>query len=128
MALLPYLFFACETEVTDSDVFQYGKEQDFDLHRIYRSFDEKLSVRIDSIHDSRCPLGATCIWQGEARVFMTLLLEEENQLVLSTFDNQIDTVQNFEIILTDVLPYPDLSVETDPGDYAVILRINKLED
>ncbi|WP_167610250.1 hypothetical protein [Maribellus sediminis] len=128
LIVFPFLFFSCETEVYESGVFQYGTEKKFDLQRNYLSMDEKLTIRIDSIHDSRCPIGATCIWQGEARVYMSFITETENQLVLSTYDNQKDTIQNFEIILTDVLPYPDLSVETDPDDYSVILQINKLDD
>ncbi|WP_340113308.1 hypothetical protein [Maribellus mangrovi] len=128
IVLLPYLFFSCETEVYDSGEFQYENETEFDVLRNYRSMDEKLQIRIDNIHDSRCPIGATCIWQGEAKVFMTLIAEAENHLVLSTFDNQRDTVLNYEIILTDVLPYPDLSVEIDPEDYKVVLQINRLAD
>ncbi len=128
LILFTYLFFSCESEVYDNGVFPYGTERDFELLRNYRSIDEKLTIRIDSIHDSRCPIGATCIWQGEARVYMTVRTEKDDQLVLSTYNNQKDTIQNYEIVLTDVLPYPDLSLETPPDDKTVILKINELAD
>ena len=122
------LIYACERIDSDSKIFHFGEEKDFRQYQTYYSPDRSFSFSVDSIHDSRCPVGAACIWAGEARVFITVYLNSKPQLVLSTFDNQKDTIQNYEFHLIDVLPYPDLSKETSHDDLQAIIEINKLND
>ena len=73
------------------------------------------SIRIcfDSlIRDSRCPLNANCIWQGEATVKLSLEVngrKESFQLstlnMLPTYRNDT-TISGYKVKLLSVTPYP----------------------
>ena len=83
-----------------------------------------LKVIVESITDSRCPEGVTCIWAGNAQVKLTLSDAGDRQEVdlcigscylegdqYGSFTEQ-DTIsvtvasQHYEVILKAVLPYP----------------------
>jgi len=82
-------------------------------------------VRVDSIQDSRCPTGTTCVWAGQARV--TLLLSKNMdsttvRLALEPGINQDKAARSdstsvslnseqFNVILRDVTPYPTVPAQ-----------------
>ncbi|MDB5241458.1 MAG: hypothetical protein JWP57_2083 [Spirosoma sp.] len=107
---------ACKPSVTTpSDTIAIGLRQSGRLAT-------EVVVRVDSIQDSRCPTGATCIWAGQARV--TLLLSKNTdsttvRLVLGPNVNQdnatrLDSAsillnsERFSVVLRDVTPYPSV--------------------
>lgn len=118
------LFFACDKSELDSDIFRFGEETSFQQNQTYHSVDGHLSFRIDSITDSRCPVGLICIWSGEARVCLSVHLNEVIQDTISTLDDA-HSIQNYKFELVDVLPYLDISVQQDAEDRVVILKISR---
>ena len=125
--LLILLIFVLCKKNEENYLFDIGIENSFEIYETYNSVDRLLKFSISEINDSRCPIGAVCIWQGEAEVtiaFETPLIET---IVLSTYHNLKDTVMGYEIQLIDVTPYPELGKEIETEDYEVTLRIEKTD-
>ena len=82
-----------------------------------------LSLQVYNINDSRCPIGAICVWAGYASVDFYLTTEKSKyDFTLPapyTFKN--DTViEGIKYELIDVLPYPELNKE-QPANTVKIL-------
>ena len=82
-----------------------------------------ITVRVDSLTDSRCPEGAVCIWEGNAVVKATLSKatdQKQVRLVLG-FDfangsyRKMDSTgvvlsgTTYSVVLRDVTPYPTVN-------------------
>lgn len=88
-----------------------------------------VTVRADSIQDSRCPINADCLWVGQARVKLTLSKESESTSVwlalgrdsgpISISSKRPDSTNvllgssAYKVILQQVNPYPGTG---NPGD------------
>ena len=119
---------ACERNNADHGMFSFDREEEFALYESYYSADHQLSFSVDSIHDSRCPRGVYCIWQGQADVFLTVKTFKTYHLVLDSNKNIRDTIQNYEFQLIDVLPYPDLSSPSSSEDRYAIIKVSYLNN
>ncbi|WP_077346096.1 hypothetical protein [Algoriphagus sp. A40] len=95
---------------------------------------EPISVTfLDLISDSRCPIGATCIWAGmvEVRISVNLNGQEEvfNLSSAPNFGNKvpnIQTIEGYSVELVDLKPFPDTSKKVDEKDRQVVLLIKKV--
>jgi hypothetical protein len=72
-----------------------------------------INICFDSlISDSRCPINAICVWQGEATVQFSMTVNGQQQTFkLSTADmlpqfRNDTTVFGYHVRLVDVKPYP----------------------
>ena len=73
-----------------------------------------VTVRIDSIQDSRCPANAMCIWAGRVEVTVLLSKNTDSQSVslILQAGQQLDTAQvtlgtaTYKVVLQSVSPYP----------------------
>ncbi len=119
------LLSTCEKE-TVPNAFHFNEEFEFQLDEEYQSFDNRMKLTIEDVQDSRCPLQAMCVWQGEARVKIMVDILTKYELELSTFDNHADTIQNYEIRLVNVIPYPEISNQIQRSDYRVVMEIRIL--
>jgi len=88
----------------------------------------ELTLSFDSLTDNRCPIGAICVWEGNASVKLIIKQEGESDatFTLNTFSGfQTDTIVNglrFELI--EVLPYPMVDKEYQLDDYILQLYIS----
>lgn len=97
-------------------------ENKFSINKIYELEKSSLKFTITEISDSRCPSDVECKWEGEARVKIISETPVKDSIVLSTFNNAIDTIANYSFELVDVTPYP-ISTETiELNDYLVTLK------
>jgi len=67
-------------------------------------------ITFDSLaHDSRCPTGATCVWEGNAEVGFALYQDDGRHVfALNTHPNFLNdtTLTALSISLLDLTPYP----------------------
>jgi hypothetical protein len=122
---LMFFLFACEKEENKLS-FELGNKKAFIFNQLYYSSDQTIAFAIDTINDSRCPRGAACIWQGEARVNLLFEKPVVGSILLSTYDKLKDTISNFEVQLIDVVPYPEIGKEFELKDYLVTLKFVSL--
>ena len=125
LALIVISFISCEKE-TDPDSFSFGLENDFKINGEYHSVDNSLKFKITEINDSRCPSDVVCIWAGKTDVKIEVESPVTGTIVLSTYDNPVDTVGNFSFKIIDVLPYPISTKTIQLEDYNVTLKIVEL--
>jgi hypothetical protein len=101
-------------------------ENDFKINEEYHSSDNSLVFSITEINDSRCPSDVVCVWAGKADVKIMVEQPVAGTIILSTYDNQADTVGNYSFKIIDVLPYPISTKTVKLEDYDVVLKIEKL--
>lgn len=79
------------------------------------------------LEDSRCPDGAVCVWEGNAKVQLALsgIGMGKHSIELNT--NQSfptdTTINHLNISLVNVVPYPDINTVIKPEDYKVTLSV-----
>jgi hypothetical protein len=128
LLIVPLVFlFSCHDEYF-SDKFEFEEDNEFKINQKYLSEENNLKIEITNIEDSRCPADVVCVWQGEALVEIELEETQTFSTVLSTYDNQIDTLGNYSVELIDVQPYPlsDQVIKTE--DYDITLRIKRINN
>jgi hypothetical protein len=81
--------------------------------------DQSVTVKVDSIQDSRCPVNVQCVWAGNAKVIFTLSdasVSKSGNLCLGAcgkgFRTQDTTTVQlgqapYQVILTGVTPAPN---------------------
>jgi hypothetical protein len=91
---------------------------------------ENLEIRFKEIaEDSRCPEGATCIWEGRVRAIVEIT---ENgspfQMVLTqpglSDEYAEETYKEYRLIFK-VEPYPEVDTEIASADYRLLLTVSK---
>ncbi len=136
--LLAFLFIAvffssCDKEKNRNPLdFQLGQSFDLAFENTADCTCGELSVTFaDVVEDSRCPIGAVCVWEGQARVQLQVKSPEGSQSVeliyqalRSSFDR--DTIGNFAVSLLDVSPHPREGQTIDKRDYRIRLMVEEL--
>lgn len=95
---------------------------------------QDITIKADSISDSRCPKNVQCVWGGNARVGFTLsssTASKKDTLCVGdcrTTKGSVDTLtlgsDRYQVTLVDVTPYP---ATTDPNPKAeAVFKVVKL--
>jgi hypothetical protein len=90
--------------------------------------DDRMTVRFDTVfEDSRCPIGATCVWEGDAAVGLQYQSPDHPpvRFVLHTSKRYIrdTTIQGHRIQLIGVEPHPVVDQQIDHSAYQVKLQV-----
>ena len=87
---------------------------------------DDLTVLFRGVEDSRCPIRATCVWEGEVKVDLSVN-EQPVALVLNSSrpEQAFDTIGSFILELKSVLPLPELDVEIPEEDVLVEIAVNR---
>ncbi|GAB3781088.1 hypothetical protein GCM10028818_34500 [Spirosoma horti] len=94
-------------------------------------------VRADSIQDSRCPLNATCVWAGQAKVKLLVSKNSDSTAVRLSLgadpgstnkrpDSTTVSLKNetYKVILREVNPFPGSASTTQPQ--TAVVQVTKL--
>jgi len=117
--------FACEKSVTNEG-FNFDGELQIKHGEIIQSDNNKISLEITNINDSRCPSDVVCVWEGEARITLEFANSITSTFELSTHDLRIDTIDNYIFNLIEVNPYPISTEILELKDYRIKLEIEEL--
>ena len=91
---------------------------------------ENLQIKfLGIIGDSRCPKGATCVWQGEVSCAVEITYHESLHNVVLTQPGLTDkpsskTFKEYEITF-QVEPYPEVTKTISKNEYQLILTVYK---
>jgi len=81
------------------------------------------------LEDSRCPIGAECVWEGNGKVELYARQTESVPQYFelnTTLDPQTETYFNIEITLVGLDPYPSVQQTIDSLESVCTLRIRGL--
>ena len=88
-----------------------------------------LEFRFDSVtEDSRCPIGVTCVWAGDA-VVRLIVTGSREPLLLHTnegYDTSV-SVGSYEIRLAGLTPPPEEGSAIDPASYRAELILTQVD-
>jgi hypothetical protein len=127
LAIIAISLVSCEKESV-SESFGIGLENKFKINNDYHSIDNTLNFSIIEINDSRCPSDVTCIWEGKVDVKIEIKSPFQGIVLLSTYNNAIDTLGNYSFELKDVSPYPVSTKTIKLEEYNVTLKIVELKE
>lgn len=112
---------ACKKTELDKEIcFHIGEKQ---------IITSNLSFSVDSIWDSRCPIGVECFWVGDVALFFNITHSHTKiDTLLTCFPNP--DAPPFNIVghnwkVLEVDPYPDSSFKIDPKDITIKMVITK---
>lgn len=106
--------------------FQLKVNQTFSLE----SDDVKVKF-LNVTADSRCPSGVTCIWQGEAKILVNIIKnnQDHGNFSLTSRDGQQNLASQvfdgYSIEVVKVEPYPSSGKRISLSDYLVTFAISK---
>lgn len=89
----------------------------------------KLSIKVVSIEDSRCPRGTQCVWAGNAKVRIRVKNANGAAQVFDLNTNmQPENVRfaGYRISLTDVNPRPANNIRINRNAYTATFSVTKL--
>lgn len=77
------------------------------------------------VEDSRCPIGLTCVWEGDAEVRLGVDTKEgaEEVTLHTTLEPRSVPIGQLVLMLVDVLPRPTEDPMADPGTTRILLRL-----
>ena len=81
--------------------------------------------------DSRCPINAICVWEGNASVTLELKNSISDQLITRLNTNLDPKSIDFSgviITLTELNPYPKSNESINPDDYVAKLIVKTGEN
>jgi hypothetical protein len=103
-----------------------SKEQSFDMDG------QILTCTLDTvIQDSRCPIKATCVWEGAAVARFKIKLDNTySSITLATtrfgeYDSST-VMAGFKIEFINLAPHPELDEPINYNDYVAEVKITKL--
>ena len=108
-------YYTCQKQfepMKETVELKYGITKIFD--------DPGLTLRFDSVADSRCPTDVVCVWEGNAAVSFSFKSgNNESGFILNTHTGfRTDTLVNgYRIKLVDLKPLPKHDPPTNPEDY-----------
>ena len=117
---LSLLLFSCDKD-EKIDTLNISELIEIELGKTAEISESGLSLRVENIYDSRCPIGVNCVWEGNASVEFQLTTKKGvHNFTLDThsppnFKN--DTIiEGVKYYLRNVLPYPvygeELAIKT----------------
>ena len=118
----------CFCSSYDAEELMLNDTVDLKYSELYCNPEYELRLSFDSILDSRCPIGAACIWEGNAQVKLQVLQSGKSTSTfwLNTHISYLtDTLVNgirYELI--DLLPYPEVGKDYSLDDYILQLKIS----
>ena len=93
--------------------------------------EEQLTIKFEGIQeDSRCPRGATCIWQGRVSYVLQISDSSDSTKIVLTEPGLSDQYgkiiyKKYEFT-SHVQPYPELGKKISSEEYRVLLTIKKI--
>ena len=91
---------------------------------------ENLKIKfLDVTADSRCPKGATCVWQGEAKSLVSFIINSQTKEVVLTEPGLSappfqQTEEGYQVAFS-LTPYPEVGKEIEEKDYRLVLTVTR---
>lgn len=100
------------------------------VNETYRNDNLNFSLKLDSVlSDSRCPNGAECFWEGNAKVKLDLVVEGNyhHQFYLNTSGifQRDTTIRGINYKLIELLPHPDIHTKYSYDAYRAKILATK---
>jgi len=118
------LFASCEKKASNDDTsLKMSKITEIKIGEIFHNAKYGLSLSVEKINDSRCPIGGVCVWAGEAVVeFHLITPKDKYDFTLNTTFKEDIIIESIKYRLMDVLPYPVIGEELTEKTVKIIVN------
>ena len=118
------LFASCEKKASNDDTsLKMSKITEIKIGEIFYNAKYGLSLSVEKINDSRCPIGGVCVWAGEAVVeFHLITPKDKYDFTLNTTFKEDIIIESIKYRLMDVLPYPVIGEELTEKTVKIIVN------
>lgn len=115
----------------ESIPFIIDQSFDISLNQPAQNTTKSLQLTLTNvIEDSRCPTGANCVWPGQVRVEIEVIVDNVTSVTTLTYQpgqSIPSNVGNYQIALDDVAPKPESDDSLNAADYRFSLRVSFLD-
>jgi hypothetical protein len=129
---LSLLMIRCSDSLTNYNEVVLGKEFDLKVGDSAVLADQGLIIKFKSVnYYSRCPTGAICVWEGNAKVVLELKNSEGDTLTAklnTSLEPRAVEFANITIELKNLSPYPKVDEIINPKDYVASLLVKNKEN
>ena len=128
VAVMVLVFSIGCNDQTDEISAELGQEVELQPGQSLVIEDEPIKVKfVEVVGDSRCPTGATCVWEGEVSCTLEITYLDEmytKTIVQSGLSSQyaVEIFEEYELEFT-VQPYPELDKEIKADEYRLLITI-----
>lgn len=126
------LFASCEIDESVIPSQPFGNAIELKIGQSIRFLPDYLQVGFQKVRsDSRCPIGAQCIWEGIADLQLWLVKPGLDSVYVkaSIYGSGrpvvVDTL-GYRITLLQLDPYPKTDNRPKPSDYIATIRVSKI--
>ena len=131
VAVMVLVFSIGCNDQTDEISAELGQEVELQPGQSLVIENEPIKVKfVEVVGDSRCPTGATCVWEGEVSCTLEITYLDEmytKTIVQSGLSSQyaVEIFEEYELEFT-VQPYPELDKEIKADEYRLLITITLL--
>ena len=131
VAVIVLVFSIGCNDQTDEISAELGQEVELQPGQSLVIENEPIKVKfVEVVGDSRCPTGATCVWEGEVSCTLEITYLDEmytKTIVQSGLSSQyaVEIFEEYELEFT-VQPYPELDKEIKADEYRLLITITLL--
>ena len=128
VAVIVLVFSIGCNDQTDEISAELGQEVELQPGQSLVIENEPIKVKfVEVVGDSRCPTGATCVWEGEVSCTLEITYLDEmytKTIVQSGLSSQyaVEIFEEYELEFT-VQPYPELDKEIKADEYRLLITI-----
>ena len=128
VAVIVLVFSIGCNDQTDEISAELGQEVELQPGQSLVIEGEPIKVKfVEVVGDSRCPTGATCVWEGEVSCTLEITYLDEmytKTIVQSGLSSQyaVEIFEEYELEFT-VQPYPELDKEIKADEYRLLITI-----
>lgn len=128
VAVMVLVFSIGCNDQTDEISAELGQEVELQPGQSLVIENEPIKVKfVEVVGDSRCPTGATCVWEGEVSCTLEITYLDEmytKTIVQSGLSSQyaVEIFEEYELEFT-VQPYPELDKEIKADEYRLLITI-----
>jgi hypothetical protein len=137
LVLVVVLSPACSFYDRENNEIEYGKQFSLNYNSSAKFEDGSRLVFADLLSESRCPDGALCAWEGEAKILVsveptdTIRIQAEMTIrgfatASSSTGHDTLMVDSFAIILLQLDPYPQIDQTEPKQHYRAIFSARKI--
>ncbi len=128
--IVPIFSVGCDKQPKEISA-ELGEEVELRIGQTVFIKDEEIEFKfVEVTGDSRCPTGATCVWEGEVTCILQITFLDDTYTTTitqpgSTQQKSMDIFHRYEITFS-VLPYPEVDKVIKDDEYRLQLVVEKV--
>lgn len=78
--------------------------------------EDKSVISLTEVNDSRCPVDATCVWEGRAEAIIKIEAPDvEDEVILNDVEKASVDLSDYRFEFVELRPFPDLNTTSAAG-------------